>query len=744
MTYQNKRWHARSGQSGAVMTCGVLLLAITMSLPELAASQLTISPTKSSAPSPFPIEPGTSPPTPPLVTPPPTPPLVTRGPTKSPSAVAFPTPFPSPETQPPPPTSSPEEAPSPTISPETPATNAPITSAPVSDPPTIAPETSAPTTFAPIKLPTPKPTTLAPTETPTETVITEEPTGKPITSQPTSQPTVQPTRQPTRKPTSSPTFSPSFPPTTDFPTVSPTDPPTKSPVTVPTTDSPSKSPTDSPSFPPSKKPTPAPTKSPSQTPSISPITSSPTASPNKAPTTESPTKSPSQTPIAQPTDDPTPAPSKSSSQTPTGSPVARVPLTVAPTAALSESPTANPIEAPETYSPTYMPVPIRSQIPTTKLIGPIITTNVKMTLNGVNEVPDDKEWSSTTASFIEEWLNKDLSGTSIIQTAVYDATVDVKVTSTTGSDGQRRLGRNLQTASVEVTYTQTTTYRTRDPNVEIERIIVAPFESQPSRDQYVRDLKELDGYASLTDVSPVTIAEDNGDNGNEITDPGEEKSGGGGVPLAAIIGGACGGAALLVLVGGFVYARRRKKKSESLSVEEAPSTKSQTAASELVTSGNSSVPTYGDQSVATVDYDYSKAYGGAGNYSLSDAGGTLGSRTRQTASDPALLPGADNTIYSDDPTFDQAYEGVKEELIDIYAPPGKLGVVIDTPDDGAPVVHAVKDTSPIADKVQVGDKLVAVDDEDVRAMTAIKVSKLISRKSANASRKLTVIRYVNQ
>mmetsp|Transcript_23012 Transcript_23012/g.47613 ORF Transcript_23012/g.47613 Transcript_23012/m.47613 type:complete len:699 (+) Transcript_23012:240-2336(+) len=698
MTYQNKRWHARSGQSGAVMTCGVLLLAITMSLPELAASQLTISPTKSSAPSPFPIEPGTSPPTPPLVTPPPTPPLVTRGPTKSPSAVAFPTPFPSPETQPPPPTSSPEEAPSPTISPETPATNAPITSAPVSDPPTIAPETSAPTTFAPIKLPTPKPTTLAPTETPTETVITEEPT----------------------------------------------DPPTKSPVTVPTTDSPSKSPTDSPTFPPSKKPTPAPTKSPSQTPSISPITSSPTASPNKAPTTESPTKSPSQAPIAQPTDDPTPAPSKSSSQTPTGSPVARVPPTVAPTAALSESPTANPIEAPETYSPTYMPVPIRSQIPTTKLIGPIITTNVKMTLNGVNEVPDDKEWSSTTASFIEEWLNKDLSGTSIIQTAVYDATVDVKVTSTTGSDGQRRLGRNLQTASVEVTYTQTTTYRTRDPNVEIERIIVAPFESQPSRDQYVRDLKELDGYASLTDVSPVTIAEDNGDNGNEITDPGEEKSGGGGVPLAAIIGGACGGAALLVLVGGFVYARRRKKKSESLSVEEAPSTKSQTAASELVTSGNSSVPTYGDQSVATVDYDYSKAYGGAGNYSLSDAGGTLGSRTRQTASDPALLPGADNTIYSDDPTFDQAYEGVKEELIDIYAPPGKLGVVIDTPDDGAPVVHAVKDTSPIADKVQVGDKLVAVDDEDVRAMTAIKVSKLISRKSANASRKLTVIRYVNQ
>ena len=145
-----------------------------------------------------------------------------------------------------------------------------------------------------------------------------------------------------------------------------------------------------------------------------------------------------------------------------------------------------------------------------------------------------------------------------------------------------------------------------------------------------------------------------------------------------------------------------------------------------------------------MDYDYSKAFGGEAAHSLSDAGGTLGSRTRQTAADdPAMLPGSGNTIFSDDPTFDQAYENVREEILDIYAPAGKLGVVIDTPDDGAPVVHAVKDTSPIANKVQVGDKLVAVDDEDVRAMTAIKVSKLISRKSNNASRKLTIIRHVS-
>ncbi len=101
------------------------------------------------------------------------------------------------------------------------------------------------------------------------------------------------------------------------------------------------------------------------------------------------------------------------------------------------------------------------------------------------------------------------------------------------------------------------------------------------------------------------------------------------------------------------------------------------------------------------------------------------------------------SIFSEDPTFDQIYEtNVHEEMLDIFAPAGKLGVVIDTPNEGAPVVHAVKDSSPIVGKIQVGDKLVAVDDDDVRTMTAIKVSKLLSQRSNNEVRKLTVVRLI--
>lgn len=162
-------------------------------------------------------------------------------------------------------------------------------------------------------------------------------------------------------------------------------------------------------------------------------------------------------------------------------------------------------------------------------------------------------------------------------------------------------------------------------------------------------------------------------------------------------------------------------------------------------------------SVATVDYDYSKAYGGGGDASIvSSVGGTLGDNTRQTAGDVAAGSAAARaalgaSFESNDPQQQQQMllrnqqynrEAYHEQVMIIEAPAGKLGVVIDTPDDGAPVVHAVKDSSVIADQIQVGDKLIAVDEEDVRSMTAIKVSKLISKKSANPSRRLTIVRSV--
>jgi hypothetical protein len=255
------------------------------------------------------------------------------------------------------------------------------------------------------------------------------------------------------------------------------------------------------------------------------------------------------------------------------------------------------------------------------------------------------------------------------------------------------------------------------------------------QDQYIAALKQLSNdYGSLTAVSTISLASDagggNGGGGNPNNPSG---SGGSSFPLWAIIVIAVGGGLILIVCLVPILYRNCCRGDASL---------------ESIHEQSSSRPfnTTGEETVGTTDYDYSKAYGAvSSNFSLSDAGGTIGSRTRQTASDPLPQSSENNTIFSDDPTYnDPVYEGGggREEILDVYAPAGKLGVVIDTPNDGAPIVHAVKDSSPIADKIQVGDKLVAVDDQDVRTMTAIQVSKLISKKSVNASRKMTVIRHI--
>lgn len=78
-------------------------------------------------------------------------------------------------------------------------------------------------------------------------------------------------------------------------------------------------------------------------------------------------------------------------------------------------------------------------------------------------------------------------------------------------------------------------------------------------------------------------------------------------------------------------------------------------------------------------------------------------------------------------------------MLVVVAPPGSLGVVIGNP-TGFPAVHAIKETSPIIDMIQIGDKLVSVDGEDTTRMSAIRVSSLIGSKASNPQRILVFAR----
>eukprot|EP00573_Skeletonema_grethae_P001553 CAMPEP_0201689906 /NCGR_PEP_ID=MMETSP0578-20130828/3432_1 /ASSEMBLY_ACC=CAM_ASM_000663 /TAXON_ID=267565 /ORGANISM="Skeletonema grethea, Strain CCMP 1804" /LENGTH=669 /DNA_ID=CAMNT_0048174709 /DNA_START=159 /DNA_END=2168 /DNA_ORIENTATION=+ len=597
-----------------------------------------------------------------------------------------------------PPTPAPFVTEEPTIAPVTNnPTDAPLTSeptdAPVTDAPTVAPVTSEPTD-APV---TGSPTAAPVTDTPTLAPITDSPTAAPIkvtTAPTTSAPTtaVPTTSAPT---TSAPTTAA---PTTAVPTTSaPTTsaPTTSAPTTsAPTTAAPTNSPVEgssSPTVAPTKAPSSSPTAAPSSVPSASPTTLKPTTIPSVSPSstvTLPPTSSPSATPSTPPKDTENPSLSPSS-------------VTLEPTSSLS------PTEA-VTLEPTKAPVASdETSVPTTTVDE--TTSGLTVTFTGICVVESPTDWSETTTDyFAKQYKDSGL---------MTDTKVEVTFTSQESGCGRRNM-RGLQANSVEVTYEQALAYSTSDSTLTLEEALQSPLSTQQQQDEYVAALKELDGYSDLTSVSAISMP--------ATIDPLPNPEGGG-IPQWAIIVIIMIGVLTLVVLFLMILRKRRAGGSSDGYVPDEPTY-------EQSGYGSSSGPGLGDETVETMDYDYAKAYGGTGDASLSEAGGTMGSR---------LAPQAGNTIFSDDPTFNEAYDGGHEEVIDIFAPAGKLGVVIDTPNDDAPVVHAVKDTSPIATQVRVGDKLVAVDDEDVRAMTAIKVSKLISKKSTQEARKLTIIRYVS-
>ena len=99
-----------------------------------------------------------------------------------------------------------------------------------------------------------------------------------------------------------------------------------------------------------------------------------------------------------------------------------------------------------------------------------------------------------------------------------------------------------------------------------------------------------------------------------------------------------------------------------------------------------------------------------------------------TNSELAMLPSNLNATSSN-----EAYTSTRY----VYAPPGKLGIVIDTTVEG-PVVHKVNTNSSLAEQIWPGDIIVAIDDVDTRAMSATAITQLMVQ-TANQRRTLTVV-----
>jgi len=76
-------------------------------------------------------------------------------------------------------------------------------------------------------------------------------------------------------------------------------------------------------------------------------------------------------------------------------------------------------------------------------------------------------------------------------------------------------------------------------------------------------------------------------------------------------------------------------------------------------------------------------------------------------------------------------------LYEVFAPPGPLGIVVDTTKDG-PVIHSLKASSALLGLVGSGDLIVGLDELDTRSMTAATLTRLMAKRSNQSERKITL------
>ena len=75
---------------------------------------------------------------------------------------------------------------------------------------------------------------------------------------------------------------------------------------------------------------------------------------------------------------------------------------------------------------------------------------------------------------------------------------------------------------------------------------------------------------------------------------------------------------------------------------------------------------------------------------------------------------------------------------DVFAPPGALGIVVDTTEKGC-IVYSLKKSSPMQGLMNKGDLIIGLDNFDVRNMDAASLTKLMAKKAQQAERKFTLM-----
>lgn len=349
--------------------------------------------------------------------------------------------------------------------------------------------------------------------------------------------------------------------------------------------------------------------------------------------------------------------------------------------------------------------------------------------------------------------------------------VDQKLQS---SSRQRR--HLQQTLPLEVTMT------IQGDFIPIEGMVTTPEEadlSQKSRnffdaqaDTFVDLLQESDRvedavfFANVNDVESVDEA------GDVITSPTPAPQssggggGGGGLAIGAIIAIALCGTLAVSLTAVLVYQHRRKNRAAAA----ARSGNDRSALRDTSSNKKQQQPSSRQQQPSSAGSNLNSNYGDGDSILQSDMQSQMGADTLAGADtmsyaysldhgiDPSVASGPQGSDYyagSNVPmeipmvgslgsNIDYDYDDLQSNKTksnkitrECFAPPGRLGVVIDTTAEG-PVVHKVNPGSPLEGIVWPGDIIIAIDDTDTRSLAANDITALMV-KNQDQRRKLTIL-----
>lgn len=367
-----------------------------------------------------------------------------------------------------------------------------------------------------------------------------------------------------------------------------------------------------------------------------------------------------------------------------------------------------------------------------------------MTLTGIKplDLVAQSIWVDETAAFLQAEIVDQVD--MLIPNEMNKVGVSIDMTSQNPPYEERRL-RNLRLDEQELFFNAVISIESRVQEHDVNNYIVGAFETAEQEAEYIDKLKaSLDpAFVNLTAVSidPATSI-------TPIQTPPPAKSGGvDAATIGIIVGLVVVGLAAFGLAGLFIVSRRRRnaKGTPPSSFEEDKN--DHHYGDEIDIGARDEVSTLGDPippgmrhdfleeaafstttDSLTADYDFQKAYR-SGQPSVVDS---------HTGSDPSSF------LAKDDITLEAEYHNEPQTRFEVDAPAGLLGLVLETSEDGVPVVHAIKESSCLAGQVQVGDRLVCVDDEDVTSLLASSVSRIIAAKKDNPVRHFVFTRPVEK